>query len=313
MIAKPLLFVGILTSVSWSLACESAEPDSNLPPELPAYALAPCELEARAYRIDAVDVPASISAALAVSLDLDDDTSARPDNAAGSIYAMLAGQYEGRLDQLRASIQAAFDGGRVRWILEVATCADGGNHARIGLHRASDLDGDGVFRVLPYGYLPAVGERNGVHILAREGTAAAPVSALFDVLGAEPDITWVDGYAFTAEIDSEYGDGSISGRLGLGLDRRAFAVAAVPLAAFYTEMLNLGASDYALTLDANADGVITADEFVEDQLMASFAAPDLDLIAPFAGVDVYWPHRDGLEDSISLGLGFTAVPVELEL
>jgi len=308
----PVFLVGILTCLSWSVGCGETELDPNLPPELPALADAPCELTSQTYRIDAIELPATAQAALAVSLDLDGEESGRPDNAAAQVYSLIASQYDGRLEQLEGNIGAALADGRVRWILEVQTCADGDDYARVGLHRASDLDGDGALRVLPYGYLPAVGRDDGNRILADEGTAAAPVSTLFDVLGTDETPTWVDGYAFTVVIDRQLDGGAIGGRFGLGLDERAFGVAAVPMAAFYTELLELGDSELALDVDADSNGVITPAEVMADPFMAALGSPDIDLVAPFEGTDVYWPLRDGIDDSISFGVGFTAVPVELE-
>jgi hypothetical protein len=62
-------------------------------------------------------------------------------------------------------------------------------------------------------------------------------------------------------------------------------------------------------MDVNGDGVVSPAEMLANELFAALAAPDLDLLAPVDGELVFWPNRDNVRESLSMGLSLHAVPV----
>ena len=65
-----------------------------------------------------------------------------------------------------------------------------------------------------------------------------------------------------------------------------------------------------MLFDANTDGTITAKELRTNALIMSLLAPDLDL---FDSAGIYNPRVDGVNDSLSFGVGFTAVGAVFDL
>jgi hypothetical protein len=65
--------------------------------------------------------------------------------------------------------------------------------------------------------------------------------------------------------------------------------------------------DPLTTLDG--DCTLTLDEVLDNPLTSLLAAPDLDLFDADGALN---PRTDGVKDSMSLGIGFTAVPARLQ-
>lgn len=65
-----------------------------------------------------------------------------------------------------------------------------------------------------------------------------------------------------------------------------------------------------LLFDSDSDGTITADELRTNALIMSLLAPDIDL---FDSAGNYNPRGDGIKDSLSFGVGFTAVGAVFDL
>lgn len=62
----------------------------------------------------------------------------------------------------------------------------------------------------------------------------------------------------------------------------------------------------ALSLfDSDKDGVVTAQEVQDNQILQTSFAPDIDA---FDAAGKFAPSVDGLEDSLSVGIGFSAQP-----
>lgn len=64
--------------------------------------------------------------------------------------------------------------------------------------------------------------------------------------------------------------------------------------------------DYVVLFDADDDCEITPEEIENNALLSSLFQPDLDLLDSTRG-DTFDPNRDGVKESLSIGLGFTAV------
>lgn len=292
---------GILTLVSGCLA----NPDA--PPQPLGAEPPPCATATEHYLIDGIELPQSATTSLQLGLDLDGDEQMRPDNAGGSILSTFLQQYATAFDDLDAAMASKLADGRLRWVLAVETCADSDDAwSRVGVHRALDGDSDGVLELVAHPGPPAGGWLQGSMLRVEIGFGPVPLSAFVDLLDADDPVEWVrgDGLMIEATIGD---DGRLEGKLGIGMaEEEVRATVAPRLAAFFTYKLERGESGFAVTLDDDADGTVTVEELAD--VMDSLVVPDVDL---FDG-DVYWPNRDGVEDRVSLGIGFAARPVSVE-
>ena len=299
------LAVGLLTATG----CVLMEEDPASPPTAEAP---PCSLRSTGYRIDRITLPQSFGEAMDSGFDLDGDEQQRLDNTLGRTFSSLYSTFESTWDLWPESLQAALDDGRAPMLIEIETCDDGGNasYVRVGLRRGSDLDGDGVYEIVDGGLQPAVGDRYSTGMSATGGSGIVPISTLVDIQGTH-DAVWVRGDALAFVLRAEQ-DGSISGSFGIGLREEAVLAAAAPLTDFFTWRLEEGTSGYASALDTDMDGVVSTDELLDDPLIGSLLAADVDLMTEYDGQEVLWPLQDGEKDRLSLGLALHAVPVALE-
>jgi hypothetical protein len=121
------------------------------------------------------------------------------------------------------------------------------------------------------GVVPAVGWLEGDRLWTSGGVGAIAPGVLFDLEGSGP-VRWVTGVGLIADL-VRGADGGLTGRIGLALAPEAVA------------------------------------EQSSDRFVRSLAQPDLDVLAIHDGEPVWWPGRDGISDSISLGIGIRATPV----
>lgn len=276
------LLVGFLTLV---VACARDDAD-------PAEPTCDEVIEYRAYRITGLELPTTASAANAMGLNLDEDQSGRPDNAAGSLYWTLLSNFSTAADQLPASLETALNG-PVAWILVVGTCADvDSTYAEVTLARGTPVDGG--FAIGPA--VPAFGTRAGDVVAATRGEGIAPASTLADVLGTH-DAVWMSADAFAVDMTLD-ADGVI-GRLGFALSDGYQHVVALPLADYFTSRLQAGTSEFAATMDTDGDDVVSEEELLASELMIALLLPDLDL------------DEDGERDHFSVSLAFRAERVDL--
>ena len=230
----------------------------------------------RAYRVAAVEVPISASAAFAVGFDLDDD--GVRDNWLG-FANMLLHAWSPAWD-LAPAIAARLDTD-VAWTLEVGECADGTATAWLG--DAATLEGARARGAQLPGSAPLVG-----------GTFGVPLGVLGDVIGGAP-VRWTPAPLAQIRIEAMDDDG-VRATVGLAIREGDLIEAVAPsLAAYFTERLAVDDSDFAAGADLDADGVITVAELLASSTAQVLLAPDLDR-AELAG------------PGFSLGIGLEAVP-----
>lgn len=305
---------------AFGVGCESFQhADDDRPTPLPGSVEPPCTLRSEAFAIDELTLSLAMSDIERCSLNLDGDPHDRTNYAAGWALWHVLNQWPADAEDLFSALRAAIAEQRLRWLVEVETCAepadDDADYVRVGLYRGTDRDSDGVLELARDDQLPAVGERleqsDATLVSARHGIGTVPASAFLDLLQSREDFSWIvgDGLAFDLVLTP---DGALEGIAGLGLQPAIQELAGDMLAEFYTVKLNEGTSEYARGLDDNGDGVVTRDEFLNDQLAASLLSLDLDLFAAVDGEWVYWPRHDGEKDRLSVGVCFHAVPIALE-
>ena len=101
-----------------------------------------------------------------------------------------------------------------------------------------------------------------------------------------------------------------SGKLGGGISQQVDEVLIPAIASALQTVIDAScptacspaAANILIVFDANGDQIVTADELRSNFLVqAILLSPDLDLVKGNGR-----PGRDGVRDSISVGLGFTA-------
>jgi hypothetical protein len=189
------------------------------------------------YRIDQVELPYRAGSVTPLGLDLDGD--GQVDNALGSgLSTIHSGNPElGSLDA-KANARLTAD---VTWLVAVSACADGTQHVELGQSGGGD---------------------------------AVPISVLVDPIGDYAPVAWarIDLRAEHLAIT----DASVGGVVGfiLPMPDAAHAMAG-PFAAYLTTELTAGTSPLAAELDADHDGVVSADELVASDFGKTILAPDL--------------------------------------
>jgi hypothetical protein len=208
-----------------------------------ACAAAGASEETEVYQIEQIVLPATYMDAERVAFDLDGDGNL--DNAGGAALTSMFRSFESASELLTNALQDSLDRGRVSWEFEVDR----------------DLySGD----VLAVRSVDPTGASNRI-----------PASILSDILGDSP-VTWAEARGFVTEFGVTYA-GQLSGRLGFALAEEELTVLIEPVARFFTQKLLAGELLAAASMDVNQDGVITAREFMDSELVRLLLQPDVNL------------------------------------
>ena len=259
-------------------------------------------------------VPRTPGEATALAFDLDGN--GKTDNALGGLFAALDGQTG---YSLATRTDNAVATGR---LLELASVAP--SIAEIALRRGADLDDDPEdnlsgaepFSLVPVegadGYL--YGSSDGATLTA--GPGHAPMQLAFD---SEVPVLALSGLEARVRL-TVMDDGLVDGVVGFALLPETVDQQVLPLVAdgieATVERECSGSSDPYCPpgsegerllnfFDDNRDGAVTLIELQSNSLISStLGNPDLDL---FDEEGVPSPQGDGIRDSLSFAVGFTAV------
>lgn len=282
------------------------------------------------YVADTVNLPTNASSALQLGLDLDDDDVA--DNALGQNLSLLVSMgvdLQGALDEsiadgsisVLAELQAvALDnatGVGMRFFLgenpNPAACTDPDNIATCGQH----LDGNGSFDVSADSPTNAliVGQLLGGTF---ETTVHGTVTLELELVEGVPPIGLELIGARTAFSVSA--SGIMSGRLGGAIEEQVARDEILPLIVDLVQETaaedctgtappcctagTTGATIMSIFDTDPTDCVISDAEVEDNDLIGTVLSPDVDLVD---GSGTFNPNSDEIDDSISLGLGFTGV------
>lgn len=267
------------------------------------------------YIIDTIDIPSTSSEAVELGLDLDGDDQGRVDNAIGQILSVFSSQGGGY--DLDAEQKALIDSGDILHLLEVrATSLTTALRVGVTLMHGLDTDGDpsdnldgsesfAIDAAKGQGTMYGCVQTGQLDV--RRGTV--PIAITFPGLG-EPFI--VDAVA--ARIEATVNATSMSGKLAgavteQDVDQKVLPVLAEGLnrviARDCTDCVCDGFGEIVVDLfDDDDDCQVSDEELRNDSLIGALFAPDLDL---FDSAGNYAPNQDGVEDSLSIGVGFTAV------
>lgn len=278
--------------------------------------------EPAVFVVDSIHFPTTAHDATELSLNIDGDERGRGDNAFGHIYAAVVSS-TGDLD-LDQSTRELIEAGEILHLLEVrtATTEDGVDCTEVRIRHAVDLDGDpsdnfsgnetfGIDTSRGEGRI--VGPGAGRNVDVSLGTAPVAVTFFGD---DEPVILELGAAAIKGEIT----DTGFQGVLGGGIPNVDTEL--IPL--LYRGVAravdgdctggvcvrdSLGEAMLSLFDKAPEDGMITLEEFRGSDLISALFAPDLDISDRDGNLCLLC---DGQKESLSVGVGFTAVPAQIQ-
>lgn len=299
----------------------STPPDAAVTDAAPPDAPLPADVW---FVMDSVQVAESANEAARLALDLDGDQ--QPDNALGGLLAAIASQAGLPIaaDQVKA-----VEGGRALTLVGLEDLVVGeGGPVSVRIAPGSDLDGDAADNFSgsePFALAPLEGADGmmpgtlGAGGRLRAGPGSVPVLLAF--AGVPPAVISLVGVGGGIDCEAS-ASGLASGRLGAALTEEEVDQRLIPaMAAGIDEVMQRDCPDalcedgspgeqLAIFFDDNEDGRLTEEELLSNSLIAStIGNPDLDL---FDAGGVYNPGVDGVKDSLSLGVGFTAVSAVVE-
>jgi hypothetical protein len=278
------------------------------------------------YVANNIDVPTNSSEAAALGQDIDGDPSAMPDNALGQIMASLASI--GGADP-QAAVNLTVANGEMLQLLDVQASdlvtASGigvsifiGEDGDMPANPADNFSGSEMFNIKSGTPTedPLAGAITGGQVRAGPGTV--PLQLVL-VPGTTPVVVSLVGARVRGDVTAT----TISnGLLGGAIREEEVDTVVIPAIAVAMNALvaadcpggvctpDSGGETILALFDTNTDGTVTADELRANDLINSLLAPDVDL---FDGAGNFNPRVDGVRDSLSFGVGFTAVGAVFDL
>jgi len=275
-----------------------------------------------AYVVDGITLPGSQSEAIEFGFDLDRDSQERPDNALGQILSIIL-QFSNYNELVQGEIDERLANGELIHLFDVQAVSlrDAGG---VGLlpFLGSDPDGD------PSDNWPGP----ELYETTTEGAVAAGAivdGTLHATRGRLPLTFALPNVAqpmvlelHAAEVRGTITDSGISGTIGgaireADIDRVLVPMLHVALQAMVDDTCPDGVcvvgsigEDVLHYFDADRDGAVTEQEVRENSLITSLLSADVDL---YDADGYYDPGADGVKDSMSFAVAFTAVAAEFTL
>jgi hypothetical protein len=268
------------------------------------------------FVVNAVYLPTTATSSNQFAFDLDADPQGRPDNMLGAILSIADwGGYD-----LNAESQMLVDAGEILHLLDVHTSSiDDAEDVGVTLAHAYDLDGDpsdnfsgvedfGIDSTRGSGTL--TGTVTNGRLVVDVGTV--PLAVTFPGLD-EPFILELRG----ARMEATFTEDGLEGRIGGAMSPEVVNGTVVPL--FHEGLGRIVDSDcvdgvcpdgsFARTLldlfDDDKDGSISLEELRENTLTSALFSSDVDMFDEDGNLA---PGCDGVADSLSVAVGFDAVP-----
>lgn len=276
------------------------------------------------FVMDSVEVAETANEAAQLALDLDGDQ--QPDNALGGLLAAIAGQTDMPIaaDQVKA-----VEGGRALTLVGLEDLVVGqGGPVSVRVAPGSDLDDDAADNFSgsePFALAPLEGADGmmpgmlGAGGRLRAGPGTVPVLLAFG--GVPPAVISLVGVGGGIDCEAS-ADRLVSGRFGAALTEEEVNQRLIPaMAVGIDEIMQRDCPDALCAdgsqgeqigtfFDDNEDGRLTEEELRSNSLISStIGNPDLDL---FDADGDYNPGVDGVKDSLSFALGFSAVGAVVE-
>ncbi len=306
---------------------DAAIPDASIPDAQPQLCTAPIDPGPNHHQFvgNRFLLPTTVSKANQYGLNIDGDKQDRPDNALGSILATLG-------SQLGFDIQGAMDGqidsGALIYLFDVLSADISvskstllslvqGQDCDVPLDPIDNFSGDEPFLVAEAtaNDAPLSGGISGGSLDLGPGEVTIQISF--------PGVGLIELPLVGARIVGDLtATGITDGRIGGAIKEEVINTTFIPALALGLQAFVSGCTgappnccapgsteETVLSLfDEDMDCAITQSEVENNSLISALFAPDVDL---FNG-DTFEPRVDGINDSLSLGIGFTAVGAQFE-
>jgi hypothetical protein len=272
--------------------------------------------ETHVYVVDSVWLAGSACEAQGLGMDLDGDPQCRPDNAIGQILSTTFNFFDTDGTETGNELIAQ---GRMLHLIDVQATslvdADGvGVRVLVGIDEdrsaADNFSGVEPFAVdTSAASEPMAGSISDGVLTARLGVV--PLQIAIPRVD-DPVITTLTATRLAMRIDGDAVEGRLAGAVSeQGVDRLLEAVW-IAMAELIAEdcidgVCEPGSSGEKILdlFDENGDGLLELSELTENALIASLVSPDLDL---YDADGRFNPRTDEVKESLSVGVGFTAVP-----
>lgn len=308
---------------------DAARPDAAQPDAASIDAPQPPEGHYQ-YVFDQIFLPTTATLANQYSFNVDSDPIGRPDNAFGQILSTIVASSD--LD-IQAGMNARIASGDVLDLADVEAtslvAADGvhlrtflGEDADVPPNPADNFSGTETFVIRADS--PTDSDVAGVVTAGHFDLGPGELTIELVGFAGEPLVVPLIGARVAGDITA---DGIANGKLGGGIPEEKLDEVIIPSlaeglqASIDAECAGAppnccppGSSGETLLdlFDENNDCTITLVELQDNSLISSLLAPDVDLLDSNNG-NVFSPRTDGIKDSLSLGIGFTAVGANFAL
>lgn len=267
------------------------------------------------YVTSGLRIPTSGELQREYGLNIDGDAAGRPDNQLGNVFVALTSNSD-------ADLQGEIDGSIADGSLVVLhsvraddLAKDGSVSWQVYLGEAAGApprwDGSDRFELAPGSSTPIIGHtQNGSYDGKPAG--AGELTLAIDVSSSAPPITLG---LIKARVEATVDANGCTGRMGGAITKQQVDTVLIPSV---VQMMNAaiardpGCPSACMTgtsaalivdvFDKDKDGTITEDEVRNSSIIQTLLAPDLDLLDDSGAFE-----PDGIEDSISLGVGFDCV------
>ncbi len=308
----------IFAAVSASLillllaACNMPNPTSA-PMPTPTEVVMPATGVEYYFVTNKLQIPTTQEQTQAFALNVDGDAQQTLDNKFGNLLTLLTSAVQNI--ELQSTLDQAVDNGQLV-SLHVVKADDALNDSNVSWSilqgqktlSAPVFDGADKFALdtVAPANLPIVGSLTNGHFVGGPGAAKVQMY----LLGQPLDVNLI-GLRLEADVSAK---GCVNGKLGGAVTVEEFRGKVLPPLA---DGLNLviqsdqtAATAILQAFDSDRNGEITGQELENNPLLMIAISPDMDMLDASGNFN---PRQDGVNDSYSIGLGFTCVPATWEL
>lgn len=289
-------------------ACNLPNPTPAQPVSTPTAVVTPATGVPSQFVTNQLVLPATRAQTQAFALNIDNDPSKTPDNRFGELLTLLTSavpdlELQSTLDQAVSTGQLVslhmvkadefLNDPSVAWSIFL------GQSTR----SAPNFDGLDQFTLSAETALnsPIIGALTNGRFAGESDTAQIRVL----LLGQQVEVDLI-GVHLEADFSAA---GCVNGKLGGGVTVEEFRSRLLPALADGLNQIittnNTVATPLLQAFDSNKDGIISSEELEKNPVLMIAVAPDLDLTDSSGKFN---PGQDGVNDSYSMGLGFTCVP-----
>jgi hypothetical protein len=290
-------------------ACSTLKPTPTAQPEpTPTAVVIPVTGTQYQFVTNKLLLPTTRTLTQEFGLNIDDDDRQNTDNKFGDLLTLLTSVAPEL--EVQSTLDQAVDNGQLV-TLHMVKADDFLNDPSVlwsvylgqRAQEAPKFDGSDEFTLDSATPLdsPIVGSLTNGRFTGGPGAARIRIH----LLGQQVEVDLI-GVRLEADVSAT---GCVNGKLGGGITVEEFRNRLLPAIADGLNQVIAASSSAATPIlqafDSNKDKVITVEELEKNPVLMIAVSPDLDLLD---ASNKFNPGQDGVEDSYSIGLGFTCVP-----